>query len=312
MWGLGDRTTIWNSPKRPWPMPRLSNTGQRKPSHWCQACLTNWQRVYWSSDESLNLWSCSQMQTFWMTACPPTGSKSHPCRHQSPWIPQLLRNEAAVGAIGLKPEVCLPDPWHRAIKAPSHCLGGKSISLTSPEGRAAARRHCQQMANTPSSICGDHEIPSWGQPTLGSWGCSPWVNRRTEPHKDGGVHNILHPVTARFCVRSHLHWHHDLLHEPCGLGGYPLSSWLLYAHTAGRGGHGFWPHSPLPVAIAHLCWWLFAFHWQLYIFPWLHAELLPFSDCSPLVTLLNCFYLACSPSMFIRSCQVFLVYNKLV
>ena len=84
-----------------------SNIGWKKPSHQPQVSLTNWQKVCWSSGKPWNLWPHSLMQEVLdNTLHPPTESKSHPHRcHQHPWILQLLGNEAAAEAIGLRPEV---------------------------------------------------------------------------------------------------------------------------------------------------------------------------------------------------------------
>ena len=61
MWGLGDRTTTWNSPKRPWLTPRISRYWDGE----IPAADARWVlptgRACWSSDEPWNLWPHSQI-----------------------------------------------------------------------------------------------------------------------------------------------------------------------------------------------------------------------------------------------------------
>ena len=100
----------------------------------------------------------------------------------------------------------------------------------------------------------------------------PGISQGTGPHKDSGVYDVLCPALSRFHVRDHLYWYGDLLIVPVGHGIYSHSSWLLYAHPPGGGGHGFWldPH-PVQWWLFALCQWLFAFT----------SDCLPFiSSCS--------------------------------
>ena len=118
--------------------------------------------------------------------CPLTGSRSHPPRHQSLWIPQLLGNEATAGAIGLSQRYVCSGPWHRAFKTHSHHLGGKSITHPNPEGRVTAGENQQLVANT-TRVHGGHRIPAWGQLTPCSYGHPSRFSQGTGPHMGSGV-----------------------------------------------------------------------------------------------------------------------------
>ena len=186
-------------------------------------------------------------------------------------------------------------PWCRAFETLSHCLGSESITHPNPEGRVTAGADQWLMANTYTSVHGDHEIPVWGQTNLWSYGHPTRTSQGTGPHTGSRVHNILHQANSRCSFRLYLYQHDDLFHEPSGLGSYSLGGWPFYACPPRRG-HRFWLGPPSTQQ------WSFSLHQQLYIFPQIYAELFSFSNCLSLFTVLNC-YLACPPNIFI--CLVF-------
>ena len=102
IWDLAARTINWCSLKRPWLTHRPSNIGQKKPSHWPEVSLTNWQKVWRSSDVIWNPWPHLPMCMFWMMPHSPTGWRLCPLGWQS--LPQ--GSAAIAGPIGLMLEGC--------------------------------------------------------------------------------------------------------------------------------------------------------------------------------------------------------------
>ena len=131
-----------------------------------------------------------------------------------------------------------------------------SLTTSSQRAETLLESNHHPTANAPARFCRDCEVPVGGQSTT----CDPRspirANHTTRPlGGDSNGYDCLYMTMPGCGVRHHLPRHGDHLHEPFGLGSYPLGSWLPYTHTGGVERMGVWPSSSHPL-IASFCWQL--------------------------------------------------------